>query len=193
MKGIKHSPEHIEKVAQARRGKPSKQRGIPLSEEHRANISAANKGRTYSETTKAKMAAAKIGKPGPWLGKHRYADITEEEKMEWLKPWIEAGRGNQGTTDTSIERFAAQQLDAFQIVYEQQKRIGVYAVDFFIPADNLIIEVNGCFWHGCEECGFDKKIHRERRTRDVKRLAYLESKGYTVGIVWEHDLRPYME
>jgi DNA mismatch endonuclease, patch repair protein len=189
-KGRKLSEEHKARM----KGKTGIKPGThQRTEEHKRNLSRALKGRVFTEEWRAKMSAAKIGKPSPWLGKQRFAGLTYEEKIALFTPWIEAGRNSLKYRDTSIELFVAQQLDALHFSYEQQKHIGMYYVDFLIPEHHCILEVHGCYWHGCEQCGFNKDHHIEKRAYDAQRTAYLESLGYYVYVVWEHDLRPFMD
>jgi len=68
--------------------------------------------------------------------------------------------------------------------------------DFFFPARNVAVFVDGCFWHGCPECGhvprknvsfWRAKIGRNRyRDRIVD--AELEQQGIRVLRFWEHEL-----
>ena len=69
--------------------------------------------------------------------------------------------------------------------------------DFFFPEFQFSIFVDGCFWHGCPMCGrrsksrtdyWDKKLELNI-ARDGKVNAALESRGYKVLRVWEHELR----
>jgi len=69
--------------------------------------------------------------------------------------------------------------------------------DFLFPMAKLVVFVDGCFWHGCPECGhvpttrrpfWKAKIARNRqRDRNVTR--HLRARGFTVLRFWEHDLR----
>lgn len=54
--------------------------GHNKSEEHRAKISAANKGKKRSDATKRKMSAAKIGKKGKKLSEETKAKISAARK-----------------------------------------------------------------------------------------------------------------
>jgi hypothetical protein len=54
------SPEMQAKLAEAGRIAGEKRRGVPLSQEHRARIGAANKGRQYSEETRSRMVAGQL-------------------------------------------------------------------------------------------------------------------------------------
>ena len=68
--------------------------------------------------------------------------------------------------------------------------------DVFIQP-NVVVFVNGCFWHGCPEhykpprtnrVFWRSKISRNMvRQREV--VHWLERNGWRVRIVWEHELR----
>lgn len=61
-----------------------------------------------------------------------------------------------------------------------------YMPDFInVNGKKQIIELYGCYWHGCKECGHnDAKI----RAYDKKRLAKIRNLGWKSFVVWEHDL-----
>lgn len=79
-------------------------------------------------------------------------------------------------------------LDAEGIAYERHKVIGHLHPDFYLPVQNLVIEVQGCYWHGCLQCGFDKEAHRKKRKQDRRRHAYFHNRGHMVREIWEHDI-----
>lgn len=57
-----------------------------------------------------------------------------------------------------------------------------YLCDGFVPELNLILEYNGCRWHGCE-CVKYEMSENERKTKarhTVEKLEYLNSLGYNV-------------
>ena len=72
--------------------------------------------------------------------------------------------------------------------------------DIFLPDQNTVIFVNGCFWHGCPTCRhakirpaqnaeyWNKKLDRtlERDKENIKKLKEL---GYKVLIIWECETR----
>jgi len=65
-----------------------------------------------------------------------------------------------------------------------------YQCDIFIPSKNLIIETDGCYWHGCKTC--NKKISTfqlEQIEEDKIRTKELLKKGYNVIRLWEHDIK----
>ena len=52
---------------------------------------------------------------------------------------------------------------------------------------DTVIEVKGCYWHGCSQCGYNDEWHLEKRQRDATREAYLQEEGYQVKEIWEHE------
>jgi len=73
--------------------------------------------------------------------------------------------------------------------------------DFFFPAQNLAVFIDGCFWHGCPKCGhFPKtnasfwkaKIMRNRE-RDAEVTRKLEAEGIEVVRFWEHEVGTSLE
>ena len=69
--------------------------------------------------------------------------------------------------------------------------------DMVFPRKHIVIFVDGCFWHGCPDCGKSPEqsgqfwaekiatnLERDQRVTDT-----LENDGWTVFRVREHDLR----
>ena len=68
--------------------------------------------------------------------------------------------------------------------------------DLVLPRQRMVIFVDGCFWHGCPQCRKHKGLSGEfwvnkiagNRARDQRVTAELESDGWTVLRVPEHDI-----
>lgn len=69
--------------------------------------------------------------------------------------------------------------------------------DFYFPKNRLAIFTDGCFWHGCRDCGhipskhsafWSAKIEGNRR-RDAEKTAELRAKKIRVLRLWEHELK----
>nr|CAD2176694.1 unnamed protein product [Meloidogyne enterolobii] len=78
---------------------------------------------------------------------------------------------------------------------EGEKRFGNYRVDGWVEEKKLVIEVNGCCWHGCKKCFPDDEIRLPngvsagvQRERDERRLEFIESFGVNVEVYWECDI-----
>lgn len=212
-KGISMTEETRARLEAGRKAKPitpearaqaaTSNRGRKRTPEQRARMKVAQQDKVITPEQRAKMNAAKKaaqeGKPGPrtdiphspetrkrlsQIARQRWEDMSEEQKAAR----IEALRAStKDITKSALEEVIAAELDAQGIVYERQKRIGWYRVDFYIPATNTCIEAQGCYWHACEECGHEGR--KEKRIADTKRHEYLRRKGYAVEIIWEHERR----
>lgn len=75
-KGVKKSPEHIEKLKIARSKRP---KGYKLSEEHKRNIGLGGKGRIASEETRKKMSEQRRGRT---LSEEHKKKISETRKLK---------------------------------------------------------------------------------------------------------------
>lgn len=69
--------------------------------------------------------------------------------------------------------------------------------DFYFRRHRLAVFVDGCFWHGCPQCGhipktrtqfWKAKIDRNRQ-RDRRAKKVLAAEGIRALRVWEHSLR----
>ncbi len=69
--------------------------------------------------------------------------------------------------------------------------------DFFFPDVQGAIFVDGCFWHGCPDCGHVPSVNRPywrekikgNRRRDYEVGSQLRKSGIRVMRIWEHELR----
>jgi len=68
--------------------------------------------------------------------------------------------------------------------------------DLCFPTQKLVIFVDGCFWHGCpSHCRLPKKNSdywtekiAYNQERDLRINRELQSNGFTVLRIWEHDI-----
>jgi replication factor C small subunit len=91
----------------------------------------------------------------------------------------------------------ARLLDAWKIPYQRERLILTspkrrkypFAVDFVL-GNKIALLVNGCWWHVCPSCGVEAKYEKQKRNleKDYRRMEELESLGYRVVVVWEHEL-----
>lgn len=64
--------------------------------------------------------------------------------------------------------------------------IGYYAIDEANPDLKLALEVDGCYWHSCPQCGL--KGPTESLRTDKSKTTYLTNRGWSVLRIWEHDI-----
>lgn len=69
--------------------------------------------------------------------------------------------------------------------------------DFYFSKANLVVFVDGCFWHACPRCGrlpasnaeyWTPKISSNRR-RDNRTRRQLQKRGLHVMRIWEHEVK----
>lgn len=69
--------------------------------------------------------------------------------------------------------------------------------DFFFADSGLAVFADGCFWHGCPECGHYPKTNssfwkakiQRNRIRDEQKTNELRQAGCIVLRFWEHELQ----
>ena len=103
--------------------------------------------------------------------KQAWAEKTEEEKYEWLKKSIHS---KKSIPDSKLELKVATILLENEISFQTQYRVGRFYYDFFLADLNLILEINGDFWHA------NPKIYRSEDLI-LKRNKYAKE-------IWQRDL-----
>ena len=84
-------------------------------------------------------------------------------------------------SNTKPERLVSAALDKLGLAYKTQAKISgcnKHVWDFVLAAKRLLIEVDGCYWHGCSRCG-----HAGKPTNiaaDESKLAVAEKLGWTL-------------
>ncbi len=119
---------------------------------------------SLSVETRAKMSAAARGKPKPWVsaalkGKapfagKKHSPETKAQMSASRVAFMVSGRGKK--SNTRPERVVGAALDKLGLAYETQVKIpgcNKHVWDFVLAAKKLLIEVDGCYWHGCARCG----------------------------------------
>ncbi len=100
-----------------------------------------------------------------------------------------------GTKKTGVERRARRVLRIERLKFQGNVKNLPGSPDLVIPSLNLVIFVNGCFWHGCPRCYKSPKHNRKwwdnkisgNRKRDRRVTRQLRMQGYSVAHLWEHD------
>jgi DNA mismatch endonuclease (patch repair protein) len=69
--------------------------------------------------------------------------------------------------------------------------------DFVFVRERIALFVDGCFWHGCPQCGhipktnspfWQAKIQRNTE-RDQRNIQKLRESDFRVARIWEHELK----
>jgi len=94
--------------------------GHPVTPETCAKISAARKERPLSEDARRRIGNGHAR----WLAEHSFPGVP-----------------------TNIEYALQMLLEAADIDYEAQRRLGSKTVDFYSPSLNIVFEADGTYWH----------------------------------------------
>ena len=102
--------------------------------------------------------------------------------------------------DTKPEEKVRKALFAAGFRYRKNDKRLPGKPDIYLPKYKTVIFVNGCFWHGHEECRYfvhpqnnaefwETKINANIE-RDRKKEAQLSELGWRVTTIWECQLKP---
>lgn len=155
--GVKHSKKHT------------------LTSETKFRMRMAKLGKKKSAETRMKMSLAKKGCV-PWIKGKKH---SEEAKKLMLQGSLKGAKTLYERRPTSIEIKVYEALKAKGFLFETQKIInGKFVVDAYIPSLNLIIEVDGDYWHGLDRI----------KKKDKAENAYLRKCGYGLLRLGEKDI-----
>jgi len=169
------------------------------TKEHQAKITAALKGRKNSKPMPISMrrkTSLRMKTKNPSKRK----EVRELLRIRMLGNSIANGRSwkcsdssnmsgdrNQTYSNNKLEHRIAIALKEAKFEYLQNKRIQKIAiVDFYLPNFSIIIQCDGCYWHGCEKCCPDRNTNRHKI--DVEQDKKLKLAGFRVFRFWEHEI-----
>jgi len=124
-------------------------------------------------------------------------DIFPPEKRSQIMSKI---RGKNTKPELAIKHI----LDSMGVKYVYQARLFGRRVDFFVPDKKLVIEYRSCFWHNCPlHCRpvkggmlgaefWRQKLERNRK-KDEELEKILETNGYKLLVIWDHDKKKLWE
>ena len=120
-----------------------------------------------------------------WYGKRKRR--TPEEKAEYLKKKAIEMADKQTWPELEFEKI----LKELGIDYRSQEIVGGKIFDFYIPSVNLLVEIDGDYWH------YNRKTNKKGPNRTQKRNIINDKKknviaktgGYKLSRVWESDLK----
>ncbi len=157
------------------------------SPESLAKLSASQIERLRSPEALAKMREAQLGKRAS--PETRVKMVAAHRKPEVLARTIEA-RARQVTPfrDTKPEVAVQTLLRDYGVEFTKHEHIpGLnHRWDIVVESLHTLIEVDGCYWHGCPIC----KIPRARINKnDVPCVTYAVAAGWTVIRIWECEIK----
>lgn len=150
-----------------------------------------NYGKTWEELYGEKMAKEikeKIIFKRKEKDNYKHTEETKEKLKEKRKNRIIPM--NDTKIEVKIQNFLKLLHIEFLTHYYISEITHRYRCDIFIPSIKIIIEADGCYWHGCKLCNKNiNKFQEEQIKEDEIRTKELQEKGYRVIRLWEHDIK----
>ena len=79
--------------------------------------------------------------------------------------------------------------EGVDFIYQQPVN-NKFLCDFYFPTSNLIVELFGCYFHQCSRCHVTQTPKfKNQSKRDAAKVKYLQACGYSLKVIWEHDLK----
>lgn len=177
----------------------------------RPELAAHNRQRKVTKATRAKMSASQktrhavarnsgvehnpigaMSKKAQQLRNERIATWHRKHREESLSGAAHA-RTESRWFDTKPEQIVAGVLESMGLEYRKQLRMGELGVpasqhawDFVLGDVKVLVEVDGCYWHGCTlHC--KPRPEQKRIDRMLARIARVH--GWYVVRIWEHTTK----
>jgi G:T-mismatch repair DNA endonuclease (very short patch repair protein) len=190
--------------------------GHKVSEETKAKTRTTKLANPYKHTEEWKASQSKrlkgnkngFQKGGiPWSkGLTKEVDPRLENLSGWKgkqfsvihKQKLKAARARQiiPFEDTQPEKVVQTVLHLLKVPFKTHVPIflnsgSYHKVDILLASLPCIVEVEGCYFHQCELCGFDGgrngKSASEIRARDKEVYDEIRGKGFVLHRIWEHE------
>src|ERR1035437_5387035 len=125
--------------------------------------------------------------------KNKWNLLSKEEKNLLMK---RLHNGNKSKLEERVQQI----LNEWSISYIRQFSFNkLYLYDFFFVKSNIILEVNGDFWHG-NPMFYDKNdivklpgnkitLAKDIWKKDLKKRKSAEKKGYKIVHIWEYEIK----
>ena len=110
---------------------------------------------------------------------------TQKQKQAY----IEGMAKKMDKNPTAPEKSFALILEELGIIYETQKIVGGKIYDFFIPSKNMLLEVDGDYWHAKDKELKEMSLMQKKTFyNDIKKNAIAKSNGFELERVWEEEI-----
>jgi len=210
-RGMKFSDEHCRNISESKTGNKNPNFGRfgkdapnyghrwTLSKDARKKISIYHKnlpkekhsmfGTHRSESTKEKISLSHMGKPSGMKG--RKHSVETKKKMSIIR----ISRPNKIFKNTLIEIKIEDELKRRNIKYIPQHPLcNIAIVDFYVPKYRMVIQCDGCYYHGCV-VHYKNQLPwmKDKKNRTKNQDEILVSRGYKVYHLWEHDINKSSE
>ncbi|MDQ1147032.1 DNA mismatch endonuclease (patch repair protein) [Bacillus sp. SORGH_AS 510] len=115
--------------------------------------------------------------------------LTNEQRTRNMKAVKSKG--------TKLEEMVNKELWTRGIRYRKNNKNLLGKPDISIQKYKVVIFIDSCYWHGCEQHGSIPATNREfwvnkikrNKERDNEVTEYYQNKGWNLLRIWEHDLK----
>lgn len=125
-----------------------------------------------------------------WCQQEEWKNKSRNKILETLSS------GKMSSVNSAPQIMVNKLLDKLQIKYDREKRIKFYSIDNYLPEYNLMIEVQGDYWHANPNKYTDNFSERQANgiRRDKAKQTYI-SKYMNISVLylWEHDIRCHLD
>jgi very-short-patch-repair endonuclease len=133
------------------------------------------------------------------LAYYRARGISDEDAQLTIKRYAIKGAhaALKKQQQNKCEHFVQNVLSEIGVPFAAQFKFETFLFDFIIPSNNLVIEVNGTYWHcdprffkANDQVKFPGKIITAQTMwdKDANKRQRLENYGYRVLYIWEYDI-----
>jgi len=152
-------------------------------------------GRKHTQTERQKMRGRKVTAENKKLHSQVMKKHWEDPKYPWNDPQfrvsIERKAAKANGTKPNSSEFALLRIlkahisDDVEYVGDGTLWFASKNPDFVYRKENLIIELLGCYWHGCQVCFPGNSMKDDFNDR----VEVFKSFGYQTLGIWEHELK----
>lgn len=120
-----------------------------------------------------------------------YGESTKTRRALKIEMFGSKSKASKYGDDTSIEKFVENILIENKVEFKKQKAIRFINVDFFVPSKNLVIQVNGDYWHCNPKLYPEPKNNIQRKNIEKDRVAtkIILDGGFNLLEIWESDIK----
>ena len=174
-------------------------KGVVKSEDHKEKIRQKSLLHRHSEESKDKMSESqkqwiknnpeKAAYYNVQFWKDYWKDTEHrEEQRERRSTFLSTYHHVSSKLEKTFERF----LTELNILYEKQYKLKGKLYDFKIKDRNILIEVDGDFWHSNPDMFPDGpiyKVQKDNLERDIEKNKIAKEEEYELIRFWEHEVK----
>ena len=183
----------LTKLRKTWKGDASPKKGILCSELAKSNISKARKTqgndyrRGFKFTQESKDKMSKTAKENALKLRYKNGMSGKSHTPESIQKIFSHRKMNK------LERFVADILDSNQIQYYFQFFINKNGIcksyDFKLKDSNILLEIDGDFWHGNESSKYKFENYKEVQKNDELKTKIAIEEGYRLIRIWESEIK----